>query len=1302
MTLRNPERLFTQEGYENDDEGDDFVPTLSQVIGQPVQPPIRHPTPDIIIHPIFTDFSPQTLAQYLRSEIEKLRTPAKHASSSTKGKGRTQYQPSSPPSRTRVSKYSRSASAKNIRPIFRPATVERLLQQESNATSSLAVTWAGEIPQTQPDDGANALSASDTRGLDPSPPDNSTLPAPLSSSPNSSQGQTSSSTSSARRSNRLAGRGPNLAGVADGQDHQLIGRRPSKDLLHSYRSICAADSENTDPTSTSLLGGSQSRRSNFEAHTKSKREAGRAVTDVSTTSLEETDVFGGQPSNKARPRKAPARPNDLVPVIPLDGYFADSESNSLHNLQEEDTLLGEGSGNSHSSHSHNLQEETTSSDTMLIAGNLDAMQLSFLERPPQSGTARSWAPVPFDYSQVVPESIPKSYTKDFLDLVRKPKIALATSAGDRDPQNADNPPAVAQSEERLDEKLFRLAEKSFPRVLPSTSLPFLMEPKTKISRAKGGRLAKLSDNAFSKTSPARGLEDFNADLWLSITKYLSTRDIGILRLVNSEFCEALSPIQFRNVVINFDKPLFNNCNDDWNSKSSYLPQNSMFQKYGDNLNQLGISFEYDIVGLSKARPKVIEKVQEAWFGSFTWPTEHYPRFPELQKIEDLVDNNRPLLKEAFKYVNKASELGLCIDSGHGWLEGPDMSDMAVLSRRASRGSKIFGKTFQGEDVLDKLCRNEYFKWAQQNSIHEAIKNAIQAPSYSASIAAVATEVRWLEKRPIREMDSFKIQHEQEDFDPESHVGGAPGSIAHHGVGNPNPHVNWAQINPGPPHNAAVRHQRVTGNRQASAKKQPQWPLIFNGHNIAAEMGGHCAFVQNKTALPLSADLRPGSLTEAQAQWLMETAWAQRAFLSAYTTAIITNKTNFTRIHTLRISKLSSGLLSSLAQKEFWTSLPSLGRLQMLISPDWRQEHITGDRFYQTSMPIPPHTAAEKFTQFLRLYVLPIESLHSLSIGYVGGGEHGVGIFARNQHVLPAPIVEDPRGWLHENDTGRPRSELTKFEHIRDLGFENCWFSPEMLQDFMSQSHDTSLHSLTLDSVSLLTQHDPSIDQPLTTGGSNLRCHHVREEWLHEELPSSATWTRVIDSITPGVTLMEHKYAAGLIDETTTPQPAKAFRGHIQKIILNSCGYVKITLPRGVTNTTFNQCSAVMHLVSPVDSGIRARRERFSRLINLTGTEMHDLGLPTPLGRMQDQHDIGSNRTMMSTSSPDGEVYPWLGTLTQCVHPIEKRVLEMAWGLKFGWSDRLERWASVEDGFYEGGTGRFTGIIDKDTRPQGKS
>jgi len=69
---------------------------------------------------------------------------------------------------------------------------------------------------------------------------------------------------------------------------------------------------------------------------------------------------------------------------------------------------------------------------------------------------------------------------------------------------------------------------------------------------------------------------------------------------------------------------------------------------------------------------------------------------------------------------------------------------------------------------------------------------------------------------------------------------------------------------------------------------------------------------------------------------------------------------------------------------------------------------------------------------------------------------------------------------------------------------------------------------------------------------------------------------------------------------------------------------------------------------------------------------------------------------MSTINPaSGTEWFGLGMLTQCVHPIEKRVLEKAWGMRFGWGDSMERWAAVEDGFFEGGTGRFSGVIAHD-------
>lgn len=73
--------------------------------------------------------------------------------------------------------------------------------------------------------------------------------------------------------------------------------------------------------------------------------------------------------------------------------------------------------------------------------------------------------------------------------------------------------------------------------------------------------------------------------------------------------------------------------------------------------------------------------------------------------------------------------------------------------------------------------------------------------------------------------------------------------------------------------------------------------------------------------------------------------------------------------------------------------------------------------------------------------------------------------------------------------------------------------------------------------------------------------------------------------------------------------------------------------------------------------------------------------------------LAEKGVMLSEKNPNtGTDWPLLGKLTQCIHPVEKRVLEQAWGMTFGWDDDLERWAAVEDGCFEGGTGRFSGAI----------
>ncbi|EXJ61709.1 hypothetical protein A1O7_02138 [Cladophialophora yegresii CBS 114405] len=872
----------------------------------------------------------------------------------------------------------------------------------------------------------------------------------------------------------------------------------------------------------------------------------------------------------------------------------------------------------------------------------------------------------FNYAKIIPESIPSKDKKSFLD-----KIARAKRPQSSDPGH-EAQPSSGRSRFRLSSKPNKKEEyaatcaKQYPRLWEPSNTSGIPAnpPKPGISRPPQNESVPLSEPA--------AIWLIDEILWTAISQFLSTQDVKNLRLVSRLHAQILAPVQLRNVVVKFDQNFFND---------------TIFNTHGPSINRFGVSFEYNLQGLAYASAKIIEKEQDAWFGKFVWPTENYPRFPELQAIEDLVDNNRPLLKQALAKITHASELGLCMDSGHGWIEGPDISDMALFDKRINEGGKVFGKTFKTEDVWTTFARNELFRWGQQNTINTTLKSILARQPAPMSDAK---EVRFLDGLKVRDMKSFTCQREQYDFDPECHTGGVATFVDLDPAAAAQPQVdptdaameNLLNWHPG----AAESHPRALNHAKSANRKLPQWPVIFNGHNLAAEHGGHLSFIQSKIANPFVSPLTPGILSEAQAQWLMETVWAQRAFLGAYTTAIITNKNNFRHVHTLRISKLSSGLLPSLEQQEFWKSLSGLKRLEIYLSPDWHQEHVIGDKAFMHNMPIPPAQAAERFTNFLRRYITKLENLHSLSIGYVGGGEHGVGMYARNQHVLPAPVVDDPDAWLLKH-TSKTAPSLLKFDHVRDLKFENCWFTPWMLKGFMEASRDSSLHSLTLDSVSMTTIHEENLEMPLATELHGLRCLHPREDWPRENLPKGAAWARTLDALTPGKPLCEYKYEAGLLDKDDKPVPARCFRGHVQQITLKSCGYVKISLPAGRAST-YNQNSAVIQGDCPMDPGLQVRRARFSGLV-ATSNANADGRLRERVPYVSELHDK-TNRIMISS---DG--FPWLGTLTQCVHPIEKRVLEEAWQMNFGWGDDLSRWAAVEDGMFEGGTGRFSGVIKKD-------
>src|SRR6185295_2643216 len=86
---------------------------------------------------------------------------------------------------------------------------------------------------------------------------------------------------------------------------------------------------------------------------------------------------------------------------------------------------------------------------------------------------------------------------------------------------------------------------------------------------------------------------------------------------------------------------------------------------------------------------------------------------------------------------------------------------------------------------------------------------------------------------------------------------------------------------------------------------------------------------------LMSPIIPANLTKAQKEWLLETEWAQRAFMSSYMLAVIDNPMTFCNVHTLNISQLSDRYIGLLSRHDFWNALPNLANVVLKIIPGWR-------------------------------------------------------------------------------------------------------------------------------------------------------------------------------------------------------------------------------------------------------------------------------------------------------------------------------------------------------------------------------
>jgi hypothetical protein len=694
-----------------------------------------------------------------------------------------------------------------------------------------------------------------------------------------------------------------------------------------------------------------------------------------------------------------------------------------------------------------------------------------------------------------------------------------------------------------------------------------------------------------------------------------------------------------------------------------------------------MSFEIDPEKLASPPVKCDQEAIVSFWGIYRWPYKNYNRYSQLEGLEQTADETRSMAK-ALTFIKNAKELGLSIDGGLGWLAGPD-TNQRVLDR--GQNLSVFGesrffpepKTIPSKQPREK--RSEP-RAAQPGSMRAAFERMLQEAGYlgeslEPSIRMMleneaADENNQWESRP---WDNFATRTAGNDNLPAR----VPGT------------ENWRVL--------TRRHGHVLAE-MATALDEDATSQSYSGddEDDDGQLVPALAFSCKAKAKTEAVPLKPNDLTNAQKEMLLEMEWAQEAFMQSYVIAVIDNHKSFENIQALNIARLPSRHLAILRRQDFWDSLEHVKKLSLGIIPDWRKVVKEETSWVQDTRIVPSLSIAGIY-QLLSQQISERSNITDLHFEWVCGGEYDVGLFARNQHVMAAPLVSEA---IHMANRVHEHPILT-LPHIQHLSLKNCWISPHIVMRFMTSLRASSLQSLTLDSVSLTAPLAPNAQPaPLTQAGiapnppnpqnaqnqqnpgglpganvvlvnalappggppgiaQNAQnapaqpppAPHVNNQqntandWLQPPRPGS--WAEIIDSLTPGITLADLRYSRDNLEEPPAKEPT-AF----VKFALESCGYVRLPLD-------FDQA-----VIDP--------------------PQVH-----TPLGALVTKRIADLDPFMMKSHDAN------LGVIVNHISAAESATLQNAWNMTTDWGISRQELLSDSraDGVPNPGRGRLSGLVE---------
>ncbi|KAL8971428.1 MAG: hypothetical protein Q9197_003283 [Variospora fuerteventurae] len=708
-----------------------------------------------------------------------------------------------------------------------------------------------------------------------------------------------------------------------------------------------------------------------------------------------------------------------------------------------------------------------------------------------------------------------------------------------------------------------------------------------------------------------------------IGNHLPRDGVQSMRLVNREFERKISRYAFRSVVVPFKLKIYGStdpvstCKGKGKAKEaisedepgesgrdafvkSYDPNTihvrdgmRVFEQWGPQIKKFALTFE--VPESNGLVPKTKSSTQSSWWGDYEWPHLEYNRYEQAAKLEEKADETSAMTTAFSKLIN-LQEFGLSMTSALGWLNGPDVSDRVKLFNSKPA---IFGTQYV---LPDRELRKAIEEWDR-----------------------IVEEQTCASKRMTSRANRcfFKATREL------SLQSGLPRVVNKNIV----------------PITAEIQSPIMFKKVNMEAQKDTELDLDLDNRTLAAARG----VIAARTGLPTiglkseaAEQIEPKSLTPEQGEWLMEMEWAQGAFLSSWCIALLDNPGVFQCLRTFNIANLSSGLLPSLQRDDVWRALPSLDNLTLLVSPDWRKVSKNEQGEVVTEL-VRPSSAASLFYNFLCALFRENKTIRTLKVGYVGGGENAPGMFARNQNVVPAPL------WLssHENPGAEVQDTLS-LPYVEDFTLTNCWLAPTVATNFFASMRDSSLQTVTFDSVSLAADLRSGPRAPIPADPASIPSR--RNSWLYTD-PVVGSWSDVINTITPGHGINRMRYFHGQTDMDEPPLPPQTA---LRSINFTSCGYVRLL---NVPPTDLDQ-SAIPEIISGPPQCLRRRKVSLVKLM------------------LDDKSDT------------------YLGMIVPALSDEEEGCLMGVWGMEMGWpaEREKEKWDVREDGMGEGGLGRFFGKV----------